>query len=167
MLDWLVDNPVLVQGGVLGAIRFADVLPALLMAGGVVLLLWTRRPEGRIRAPREDGQGAGWARAREATDQMERVVRDSEELAQLLAAQMDRQAQRLEELIAAADARIRRLERLAEEASRPVVREEERTDPLSARVYDLADQGLPTVEIARTLDQQTGKVELILALRKR
>lgn len=38
-------------------------------------------------------------------------------------------------------------------------------DPLTQRVYDLADQGVSQLEIAQRLDEQIGKVELILALR--
>ncbi|GEM_PF-1251026 len=38
-------------------------------------------------------------------------------------------------------------------------------DPLTANVYELADRGRSPVEIARYLDEQVGKVELILALR--
>ena len=38
-------------------------------------------------------------------------------------------------------------------------------DPLTANVYELADRGRTPVEIARNLDEQVGKVELILALR--
>jgi hypothetical protein len=38
-------------------------------------------------------------------------------------------------------------------------------DPVTRRVYELADDGLPPVEIARELDEHVGKVELILALR--
>ncbi len=38
-------------------------------------------------------------------------------------------------------------------------------DPLHANVYELADRGRSPVEIARYLDEQVGKVELILALR--
>ena len=40
-------------------------------------------------------------------------------------------------------------------------------DPLAAQIYKLADAGLPSGEIARTLRQHTGKVDLILALRGR
>jgi len=39
------------------------------------------------------------------------------------------------------------------------------TDPVKRRVYELADEGLPPVEIARELEEHIGKVELILALR--
>ncbi len=38
-------------------------------------------------------------------------------------------------------------------------------DPLTANVYELADRGRSPLEIARYLDEQVGKVELILALR--
>ena len=38
-------------------------------------------------------------------------------------------------------------------------------DPLTRSVYKLADSGHDTVSIARELDEQIGKVELILALR--
>jgi hypothetical protein len=39
------------------------------------------------------------------------------------------------------------------------------TDPLTRQIYELADEGQTPVEIARRLDEQVGKVELILALR--
>jgi len=39
-------------------------------------------------------------------------------------------------------------------------------DPLAARVHELADSGFTSVAIARELDEQVGKVELILALRR-
>jgi len=39
-------------------------------------------------------------------------------------------------------------------------------DPLTASVYELADAGHSHIEIARQLDEQVGKVELILALRE-
>jgi len=38
-------------------------------------------------------------------------------------------------------------------------------DPTTASVYQLADAGLSPVEIAQRMDEQIGKVELILALR--
>lgn len=150
----------------LALFSFTEALPAVLMFGGLLLLLWAIRDRLAPRAgptPRQpDGRDA------EAADRLQSVVRDSEELAGLIAAQMDRQAERLERLIADADIRIRKLERLTLEAAqpRPAPRTDD-TDPLSARIYDLADQGMPSVEIARQLDQQTGKVELILALRQR
>lgn len=93
------------------------------------------------------------------------VVGDAEELLQLLAEQADQHAVRLERLIADADRRIKRLEQLA---AAPAPRQfVEYADPINQQVYSLADEGMPPVEIARRLEQQTGKVELILALRRR
>ena len=39
-------------------------------------------------------------------------------------------------------------------------------DPFSRRVYELADSGMAPVDIARSLEEQTGKIELVLALRR-
>jgi hypothetical protein len=106
-----------------------------------------------------------------------------------LTARMNHRAKQLEQLIADADDRIARLERLqppdpvprpaaparpkpqieplrAEpvRAAHPAARAES-LDPLTRSVYQLADHGCSPVEIARELNEQTGKVELILALR--
>jgi len=108
--------------------------------------------------------------------------------AQRLAAQLDAKAERLEQLIEQADGRIAALESHLEhvpdaepavsaaphrpleaeaEASPPEVERGTRLDPLTSAVYDLADSGHDLVDIARQLDEQIGKVELILALRDR
>ena len=143
------------------------VLPVTLIVGGAALLIWAfwrGQGLGPFRKPPPAPAPAPKAEPTEA------VLRDATELANLLAAQMDRQAGRLEQLINEADARIRRLERLAATAeavaARPPTRPDA-TDPLNRQIYALADDGMPTVEIARQLQQQTGKVELILALRQR
>ncbi len=110
--------------------------------------------------------GPGDERGPTQSESLSSVMADAEELAQLLADRMDRQAARLEQLIAAADDRLARLEKaLAQPVPRGPNRQD-MTDPLSRQVYDLSDRGLPSVEIARQLNQQTGKVELILALRQ-
>jgi hypothetical protein len=44
--------------------------------------------------------------------------------------------------------------------------EPEPLDPATRSVYELADQGLSSLDIARQLDEHVGKVELILALRQ-
>jgi hypothetical protein len=51
---------------------------------------------------------------------------------------------------------------------RPAARDEGTTggDPLAAKICELADAGHEPVEIARSLNEQVGKVELILALRQ-
>ncbi len=51
--------------------------------------------------------------------------------------------------------------------STPAPDDAEPTPPGHARVFELADQGMTPVQIAREVNQPTGQVELILALRRR
>lgn len=148
---------------------WSDIIPVGLISGGAALLIWSLwRGQGQGRLARHEPPRRANAQAGATTP--DAIVRDAEELAGLLAAQMERQAARLEQLIADADARIRRLEHLNNAPPPPPPRSAlspGTTDPLNRRIYELADEGMPPVEIARALQQQTGKVELILALRKR
>jgi hypothetical protein len=110
--------------------------------------------------------------ARAGGDDLRVVVAEARQLRGVLADEADRHAARLEELIARAEEAIRRLETLSPSDAAARSRHAgdggpERLDPLNRRIYELADQGLPPVEIARSLSQQTGKVELVLALRPR
>lgn len=146
-----------------------QLVPVILMIAGVLLLVIALR-RGVGYAPAKPNRGELPQASPPTTDELNRTMRDARELAGLLASQMDRQAARLEGLIVEADERIRKLERLSAAAEAPRAKGEKRgdgADPLAKRVFDLADQGLPPVEIARSLSQQTGKVELILALRGR
>jgi hypothetical protein len=153
-------------------ITVPQLLAVLLMVGGIGVLLWAFRrvpsssgsPSIPVATPPRPAPGPPEA----SISELQQVMSDSRELADLLAERLDRQAQRLEELIAHADGRIRRIERMlereqprGERLDRPI------QDPLNQQVYELSDQGLPAVEIARQLKQHTGKVELILALRRR
>jgi hypothetical protein len=148
----------------LADVTTSQIVPIGLIVAGAVLFLvaiWRGQLVGRKPAVPTTTSTA-------TAQQVQIVMRDAEELAGLLAGQMDRQAARLERLIADADARIGRLERLSAEvrAARPadpVLN----ADPLNQRIFELADEGMPPVEIARTLKQQTGKVQLILALRRK
>ncbi len=99
---------------------------------------------------------------------------DLVETAQRLGAQLDNKARRLEKLIEEADQRIAALSGAAPGLSAP---DRPRApaapsparpprDPLTQAVYEHADAGRTPVEIARELDEQVGKVELILALRE-
>ncbi len=128
-------------------------------------------------------------------DDVDTATSDLLDTAQRLAAQLDNKAERLEQLIAQADQRLERLadataesggpspkpsplpraaapspaphppkSRAAPEASPPPALPAS-LDPLTVAVYDLADTGRNPVEIAQQLDEQIGKVELILALR--
>ena len=109
---------------------------------------------------------------------LEALMVEAQELTRLCAAQMENRAVRLEKLIREADERIARLDERHGARSREDVRVAERVgassaflrrdaDPLTERIYQLADSGVSSVEIARELDEQTGKVDLILALRDR
>lgn len=168
-------EPVLALAGV----PWASVL--LLIAGLAVLgfVIWQSMRKGTaeslstlVRLPRRVDKPP-------AADEGAREVED---LVRQLTAELDQRANRLERLIAEADDRLTRLGqtppadrssdrdapagvRPAREAPRPVVREQ--GDPVTRRIYSLADEGLVAVDIARQIEQPTGKVELILALRGR
>jgi hypothetical protein len=112
------------------------------------------------------------------------------QLARRILAQIEARSAQLEALIADADDRIAELRRLeggagqrvpaargeqpavearratgGENGSSPAAQGRPAEDSMTREVYELADRGLPPVEIARELDQHLGAVELILALR--
>lgn len=108
-------------------------------------------------------------------EQLHAFGADVHELVQRLATQLDNKAARMEQLLRDADERIRKLERMqridrnrtpvdTEHASGDTIGNE--PDPVTNRVYELADQGEKPVEIARQVNQHVGQVELILALRR-
>ena len=112
----------------------------------------------------------------QSSDDVEVKAAELMETSRRLSAQLDNKAQRLEKLIGQADERIaamsaapradihRATEAPAEPRppASPVPRER---DPLTRAVYELADQGRTPLEIAQELDEQVGKIELIIALR--
>jgi len=102
-----------------------------------------------------------------ARSSVESVMADAEELTRRLAALLDNKAARLESLIDQANEAAERLERAADQPRCSVQSQTPSppADPVAHEVYALADRGLSSLEIARELDEPTGKVELILALR--
>lgn len=133
------------------------------------------------------------------------LARELDELGKRLADELDSRADRLEKLIADADDRLARLERLTaasvhiapesaaaltevkrfnpstpgdsahtpptdpaapNSAPRSAAAVMAEIDPLAGEIYKLADSGLLPVQIAQKLSQHTGKVELLLALRR-
>ena len=94
---------------------------------------------------------------------------DAIEATQRAVAHVDNRIVMLEHLIADADERIRRLQGLVDDGGPPALDDQTSPEPspLQGRVYELADRGIDPLDIARQLDQQLGKVELILALRPR
>src|SRR5881396_2914094 len=101
------------------AVEVTRALPAVLMIGGLLLLIWALRHAPHALRPPAARVPPVPPSLAPGSDPVGTVMRDAEELASLLAGQMDRQAARLERLIADADERIRRLERLAAAASDP------------------------------------------------
>ncbi|TVQ31122.1 MAG: hypothetical protein EA376_11100 [Phycisphaeraceae bacterium] len=169
-------------------------LPDLLLGGGVLLLcVWAltslrkKMVDRAQRSQRTPGERIESVRRRATSNaHIESVMADAEELTRRLAAHLDNKAARLEKLIAEADDRLARLEEASgpsgaarpnprrrsinggahEEGHRATTLLHEGADPLTRRVHELADEGLGTVEIAQRLEEQVGKVELILALRQ-
>lgn len=180
-------KPVGVAPGPSGSL--SDALPLLLfLAAVVVALLAVRRlvaqrteAGGPAMRVRPDSGGEAEPRERARADQMAAVTRDARELVQHLAAELDAKAERIEGLIREAERVIARLEGLqriervdgpadpaavAIAEAKPAAADGGGPDPVTRRVYELADQGKTPVEIAMALGQQTGQVELILALRR-
>ncbi len=100
-------------------------------------------------------------------------------LAQKLCTQMTNRAKHLELLLDRADQRIEELTKqltlikdqslisneMSDDHPTPSTPPDPVLDPLSQSVHDLADSGQSAIQIAQSLDEQVGKVELILALR--
>jgi hypothetical protein len=117
---------------------------------------------------------------REVTTQIHAMLADIEETSRRATAQIQNRCVKLETLLTEADAKIARLESLLQDQSsspRPqqpsTNPSQDRTvstaaqDPAYSAVYQLADQGKSSREIAQELNRQPGEIELILALRAR
>lgn len=134
----------------------ADAIPlAMISAGLVIALVALRRLMPGKRGPKRDHVGA--------------VARNAEEVAERLAGEMEAKAQRLDGLLLEARAVIERLEGMTRsevEVKDTPAEAVMDADAVTGRVYAMSDAGKTPIEIARALGQQTGQVELILALRR-
>lgn len=142
-----------------------QVLSAALVAAGVAIAVLAIRRGRPLERTGEVG------RAAETQRELRGLLADAEDVGRTLVARLDERSERLEELVARAEAAAVRLETAqaaatprviggrGTAASRPAV------DPVTARVFELADQGMTPTEIARVVGQHTGKIELMLALR--
>jgi hypothetical protein len=159
----------------------SDMLPQLLIVAGVIALgalivLWLRVPSNSgVSLTREAALTTSTVRQRR-----EEVLAISAELsdhAQRLIDRIEAHAQRLERLVQTAEERISALDARLRQAhmqqneSPPAASATPRSaapavDPLTQSVYELADAGRSTIDIARELQEQIGKVQLILALRQ-
>lgn len=106
---------------------------------------------------------------------------DLNELGDRLAQRLDRKAAQIEELLVRAESALEELRRLRAsttqagstpseislQKSSSFIETSAPLDPLHAKVAELADRGLSAIQIAQRLEQPTGQVELILALRRR
>jgi hypothetical protein len=163
---------------------------ALLVA--VMAIIFTvmrwRSLSARRNRPRPDAiseaVGASPLNVREITTEVQALLADLEETSRRLTAQIDNRYTRLEQLMAEADQKIKRLEALtgAEGRTAPAVAEAQSAlqrlrqergapaateDPAYQPIFALADRGKSSREIAQELGRQPGEIELILALRQR
>ena len=125
---------------------------------------------------------------------LDQLMVEVEQLTKRFSTQLDAKSIELEQLLRRADERIAQLNQSADpygvrdsqagssgdtardaiaaiwsnpvESSDQAAPAEDATDALTGRVYAMADTGLGAADIARELDEQIGKVELILALRE-
>jgi hypothetical protein len=126
-----------------------------------------------------------WWSSRSQASRVQDPAASAEHLRQLahqVAEDLDAKADRLAMLIKHADRRIKALSEMteglgaagsADVVTRPRRRTESAagargavTDPVAEQVYQMADAGLTTVQIAQSLSQPAGNVELMLALRR-
>lgn len=148
---------------------------------------------GFVQARESSSERIERVRAKATHGQRERIetyMTDAEELTRRLAAILDNKAERAEAMINTAEKRLAELEgrlsapeittRRVEPAATfgahpgahpvsapaPDAIRYEAADPVAVDIYRLADEGRTSIEIARELDEHTGKVELILALRE-
>ena len=173
-----------------GAPIWAQMLLVIMVVGlGVILMVSIRGKIARRNmnrpSPREWIDHIKTVRHRH--DDAQAVSAQLVDTARRLGAQLDNKAQRLELLLQEADERIAQLSEAKDaglsaagdslagregafggpdpgplepshDPPRPL-------DPLTQGVYELADTGRSPLEIAQQMDEQVGKVELILALR--
>ena len=146
-----------------------SIAPAMIVVGvlvlAVILMVSLRRgrPRPEIESPHDIVERAKAAAERPTA---ENAAVELLELTRRLSAQLDTKAARLEQLIDDAQQIIDAMqpERAAEAppaSSEPASPD----DHFTANVYRMADDGRSPVEIAQALDEQVGKVELVLALR--
>lgn len=168
--------------------QFGSTPDLVFLAGVALLTMWAvARLRGTLHAHKRDRSVTARERIEEVRSTMEgrerveRTMVDLQELTRRLAAHLDNKAARIEKLLKEADQRIAQLQSFNAQAApregeRPTAMVEVRpfdstsrtgSDPLSREVCGLADTGLSSVQIAQELDEQIGKVELILALRSR
>jgi hypothetical protein len=153
---------------------------ALAVAG--IAITWILfRPRFKKKDPLDAPAFSSLAQQRTVERQMQNLLVELSEMARQISAQLDTRAAKLEFLIKEADEKIATLKSLSNGTPPPATAitssiveraaSDDLTlipiDPRHAQVYELADKGHGTNEIARQLGQNSGEIELILALRPR
>jgi hypothetical protein len=161
---------------------------AMLAAGVAVLTVVSLRVWHRRRRRSASGERQASARERLDTlaraserDTLESLMVEVQELTRTCAAQLDNRARQMNELVQQADERIGELQATLRAeparreptpttmpfqpaAARRLALDDEPTDPIAERIFELSRAGLSPIDIARKLDEQVGKVELVLAM---
>jgi hypothetical protein len=155
----------------------------VLLAAGAALLAWplvkrrqARRDASRPpRPPTLEARVVALHAAAKERDEIARLIDEAREVIRLGCAQLDARLERMQRLPqaapicqdrAASPALLPNVHaRSAKPAAAPESREDD-ADPLAKEIYALADAGHSPVDIASRLQEHTGKVELMLALRR-
>lgn len=148
----------------------------ILGAFGILVLIQTlfrayRRnasKESALSQPPRERLAEVRAQADARRDPVERLMAEATELCQRLATQMDAKAAVLEALIDRAEAAATRLEhaRGGSPSLRSAGDPPNPEEPMQRRVFELADQGMNSRDIAARVGQPQGHVELMLNLRR-
>jgi len=155
---------------------------ALLVGLLLILLVLVRSMRRRMQQPAQPRRPAGPRSLPPPTDEekdvrrsMERLLVELQGISRQINAHLDTKMRALTTLADEARLAIERLERLLAvtrgdlppDGAAPAHADEPAAfvDPARRRVYELADQGLSPVEIARETDHPVGEIELILSLR--
>jgi hypothetical protein len=128
-----------------------------------------------MKRPKKDPLGdvpsfAAAAQQRATEREMQNLLVELAEMSRQVSAQLDTRAKKLELLIDQADEKLRQLQQMV--TSQPAIvgvvgaiPASEAADPMTERIYTLADQGKTPRQISEALACPPGEVELILALR--
>jgi hypothetical protein len=153
---------------------------ALLMITFSLMSRLRKRRRGSVTEPTQLENVERMRQLRGMRGDLEDLMVEIEQLAKRLGAQLDAKSVQIEQLLAEAEQKIAQLNSLR---ANSVASNNNNTgqrdpgdipgagagaipdDPLARSVYELADQGNDSAQIARELDEHVGKVELILALR--
>jgi len=177
--------PVLAFGGI--STQQYALIAALVLALFVLFRIGRQPRQGSPKAYRREIDAAT-ARTTATKKDMEQLMIQLDELARTINSQIDTKFARLEHSIREADRRIAALRILLDAARSagaslghaellPACKEADATTANAApengaspgsrnqRIYELADKGLNSVDIARQLDEYVGEVDLILNLR--